>query len=250
MLTLERHRIILEVLAQHEVAKIQDFVDATSSSESTIRRDLSQLEEEGKLKRVHGGASLLIQKKDELSYSEKSTKNHEEKEQIARYAASLIQDGDCIYLDAGTTTNKMINYIEANDVTVVTNGIMLLEKLLERDIETYLVGGFIKSKTRALIGRGALDGLKSYRFDKCFLGVNGIHPDYGFTTPDPEEAMVKSLALNLSQKRFVLADESKFHEVTFAKIADVDKAIVITNNIDNELLIDFSDKTNIKKVNT
>lgn len=248
MLTPERHRIILEVLAQNEVAKIQDFVDATSSSESTIRRDLSQLEDEGKLKRVHGGASLLAQKRDELSFSEKSTKNHDEKDQIAKYAASLIREGDCIYLDAGTTTYLMIRHITVNNVTVVTNGIMLLEALLEKNIETYIVGGLIKNKTRALIGRGALDGLKAYRFDKCFLGINGIHPEHGFTTPDPEEAMVKSLALSLSQERYVVADHTKFHEVTFAKIADLNKAVIITNKIDSEFLIDYTDKTKIKEI--
>ncbi|MBD8067695.1 DeoR/GlpR family DNA-binding transcription regulator [Bacillus sp. PS06] len=245
MLTPERHRIILEVLSQHEVAKIQDFVDATSSSESTIRRDLSQLEEEGKLKRVHGGASLLIQKRNELSYTEKSTKNHEEKEAIAKYAAGLIRDGDCIYLDAGTTTNKLVRSIVARDVTVVTNDIMLLETLIDHQIETYLIGGLIKHKTKALIGSGALEGLRRYRFDKCFLGINGIHPDYGFTTPDPEEAAVKSLALQLSQSKYVLADHTKFHEVTFAKIADVHQAVIITNKTDDELLIDFNNKTDI-----
>ncbi|MFC4322183.1 DeoR/GlpR family DNA-binding transcription regulator [Litchfieldia salsa] len=250
MLTPERHRIILDVLAQNEVAKIQDFVDATSSSESTIRRDLSQLEEEGKLKRVHGGASLLLQKRSEPSYTEKSTKNHAEKERIAKYAASLIRNGDCIYLDAGTTTNKMIPYIGSMEVTVVTNGVMLLDALLEHNIESYLIGGLIKNKTKALIGSGALEGLRRYRFDKCFLGINGIHPDYGFTTPDPEEAAVKRLALQLSQSRFVLADDSKFNEITFAKISDIDKAIIITNKIEQDLLIEFKDKTNIKVVDT
>jgi len=223
-------------------------VEATSSSESTIRRDLSQLEKEKKLRRVHGGAALLHQKREELSILEKSTKNIQEKRMIAQYAASFVQDGDCIYLDAGTTTLEMIPYLDAKDIVVVTNGITHLEALLEKDIPTYLLGGFIKKKTKALIGRGALNSLEHYSFDKCFIGVNGIHLEYGYTTPDPEEAMVKSLALKLSRQAYVLADHSKMNESTFAKIADLQDATIITDELDDELLELYEAKTTIEVV--
>lgn len=245
MLTPERHRIILELLAENEVVKLQDFVDATSSSESTIRRDLIQLENEKKLKRVHGGASLLSQKGEELSILEKSTKNLVEKEAVAKYAASLIRDNDCIFLDAGTTAFMMIPHIKASGVKVVTNGLTHLEALLEHDVSTYLIGGYIKKKTRALIGRGAVEGLEQYRFDKCFIGVNGIHNEYGFTTPDPEEAAVKKQAMNLSQETFILGDHTKFNEVTFSKFAELNQATIITNPIDLEMLVEFKQKTKV-----
>ncbi|MGO4887547.1 DeoR/GlpR family DNA-binding transcription regulator [Anaerobacillus sp. MEB173] len=248
MLTPERHQIILELLKQKHVVKIQELVDATASSESTIRRDLSQLENERKLKRVHGGASLLHQKGEELSVIEKSEINLEEKELIARYAAKLICAGDCIYLDAGTTLYQMITHIDAKGIKVVTNGLTHLEALLEQNIETYVIGGYVKQKTRALIGRGAIDGISQYRFDKCFIGVNGIHYDYGFTTPDPEEALVKEKAMKLSQESFVLADETKFYEVTFAKITDINNATIITNQIERDLHKEFFEKTTIKVV--
>lgn len=249
MLTPERHRIILRMLEQNKVVKIQELVDATSSSESTIRRDLSQLEQEQKLKRVHGGASIIHQKRDELSFNEKSTKNLEAKDRIAKYAASLIRDGECIYLDAGTTTYQVIRHIHAENVTVVTNGTTFLDDLLQQDIETYIIGGYMKKSTGALIGRGALEGLKQYRFDKCFLGVNGIHQEFGYTTPDPEEAAVKRLALSLSQQGYVLADESKFNEVTFAKIADLSDAITITNNIEEDVLKEIEKVSEITVLN-
>ncbi|HWO76664.1 MAG TPA: DeoR/GlpR family DNA-binding transcription regulator [Bacillus sp. (in: firmicutes)] len=248
MLTEERHRIILELLETKKIVRIQELVEVLSSSESTIRRDLSQLERKKKLKRVHGGASLLNQKKEELSIDEKLTKNLEEKDRIAKYAATLIKDGDCIYLDAGTTINQMIPYISAHDLTVVTNGLTHLEQLLAKNINTYLVGGCIKQKTRALIGHGAIDSLNKYRFDKIFLGVNGIHVDYGYTTPDPEEAAVKATAINLGQNVFVLADHTKFHEVTFSKVADLEEATIITNETDPETIEEFRKKTNIEVV--
>jgi DeoR family transcriptional regulator, fructose operon transcriptional repressor len=248
LLTAERHRIILDLLAEKEVVKLQELVEATASSESTIRRDLTQLEKEKKLRRVHGGAALLHQKREELSVLEKSTKNIKEKRMIAQYAASFVHDGDCIYLDAGTTTLEMIPYLNAKDIIVVTNGITHLEALLEKDIPTYLLGGFIKKKTKALIGRGALNSLENYSFDKCFIGVNGIHLDYGYTTPDPEEAMVKSLAIKLSRQAYILADHSKINESTFAKIADLQDATIITDELDEELLELYEAKTAIEVV--
>lgn len=248
MLTPERHQIILELLKEKGVAKLNELVEATSASESTIRRDLSQLEDENKLKRVHGGASLLHQKGEELSVVEKVTKNRQEKERIAQYAASLIKDGDCIYIDAGTTTLPMIAYITAKDIKIVTNGLTHLEELLEKNITTYLTGGLIKQKTRALIGSGAVQGIQQYRFDKCFIGVNGIHPDCGFTTPDPEEALVKKTAITFAQETFFLGDRTKLNEVTFSKIADLKEGVIITDETDEEILTSYGNKTTIKVV--
>lgn len=248
MLTPERHQIILDLLNEKRVAKLQELVDATSSSESTIRRDLSQLENEKKLKRVHGGASLLMQKSLELSILEKSSQNVKEKELIAKYAAALIRNGDCIFLDAGTTVLQMIPHITAKEIKVVTNGVTHLEALQEQGIDTYLTGGYLKQKTRALIGKGAIEGIKQYHFDKCFIGVNGIHIDYGFTTADPEEAILKEVAINLSQEAFILGDSSKFSEITFAQIAKLKQAVIITNEAEEEILNPFMEKTTIKVV--
>ncbi len=248
VLTPERHHIILELLRRKHSVKIQEFAEKTNSSESTIRRDLSQLEKEKKLKRVHGGASIVQQKAQELSILEKSMINTNEKNIIAKYAANLINNGDCIYLDAGTTSYQMIPYIVSKKIKVVTNGFTHLDALLEKEIETYIIGGYVKNKTRALIGSGAIDSLSRYRFDKCFIGVNGIHLDYGYTTPDPEEAKVKRTAMNLAQETYVLADDSKFNEVAFAQISDLKQATIITNQVEQEILDDFLKQTKIKVV--
>jgi DeoR family transcriptional regulator, fructose operon transcriptional repressor len=120
--------------------------------------------------------------------------------------------------------------------------------LIEHQITTYVVGGLVKPKTKALVGSGALNSLSSYRFDKCFMGINGIHLDAGFTTPDPEEAAVKRLAISLSQEVFILADYSKFNEASFSKVADLNEAVIITNELDEDAAYDFEDKTNIRVV--
>jgi DeoR family fructose operon transcriptional repressor len=248
MLTPERHQIILQQLKEREVIKIQELVELTNTSESTIRRDLSQLEEQKFLKRIHGGASRLQGKLQEASMTEKSSKNLQQKRLIAQYAASLVEDGDCLYLDAGSTVTEMINFLAAKNIVVVTNGFMHVSLLIEKQIPTYLIGGFVKKTTNAMIGRAALSSIENYRFDKCFMGVNGIHPELGFTTPDQEEAVIKQKAISLTREAYVLADDTKFSEIAFAKIADLKAAKIITNELDEETKNQYQGKTIIKVV--
>lgn len=247
LLETERHQIILEALKKKNTVKLQELVELTNSSESTIRRDLTQLEQKKFLKRVHGGAARLQGKLQEPTMTEKSSKNLQAKRQIAQYAGSLVEEGDCIYLDAGSTVFEIIPFLPSN-IVVVTNGLMHANELLEKNIKTYFIGGYIKSTTKAMVGRGAIESLEKYRFDKCFMGVNGIHPQFGFTTPDQEEAMVKQLAISLTREAYVVADESKFSEIAFAKIADLNEATIITNGIDEDSQDLFFSKTKIKVV--
>jgi DeoR family transcriptional regulator, fructose operon transcriptional repressor len=250
LLTPERHRVILQLLKERNVIKINEIVELTNTSESTIRRDLIQLEDEKFLKRVHGGAARLQGKLQEPSMSEKSSKNLQAKRQIAQYAASLVEEGDCIYLDAGSTILEIIDFLTMKDIVVVTNGLMHVQLLLEKGIKTYMIGGYAKQKTNAIIGRGALLSLEQYQFDKCFMGVNGIHLQYGFTTPDPEEAMIKQKAISLAREVFVLADSSKFSEIAFSKVADINEAVIISNQIDKDTEQQYLSKTTIKVVTT
>ena len=249
MLTEERHRLILGALKDKGVVKINDLVDLLNTSESTIRRDLTYLESINALKRVHGGATLLKGRFDEPSYNEKLVQSTEEKTAIAKYAASLIKEGDCIYLDAGTTTFEMISFMDKKDIIVVTNGLKHIDALVEKNINCYILGGEVKAKTKAIIGVNALSHMGKFRFDKAFIGINGIHYKYGFTTPDIEEAALKENAIELSRDAYILADESKFGEVAFVKVSDIEKATIITNSeIDGYEL--YKEKTRIEVVMT
>ncbi|WP_254369263.1 DeoR/GlpR family DNA-binding transcription regulator [Planococcus sp. CP5-4_UN] len=248
MLTTERHQLILNLLKEKQSIKIQELVELTSASESTIRRDLTELEELQKLERVFGGASRIAQNMPEPSLSDKAAKNLKEKQLVARYAASLVKTGDSLFLDAGTTTAQMIPFLKGKDVTVVTNGLSHLEALIEHGITSYLTGGFIKSRTGALVGPQATQSLENYRFDKSFLGVNGIHPGHGFTTPDPEEAAVKRRAGELSRSCYVLADQSKFGKVSFAHISDLSRSALIIDGLPDEALEEIERQTTIKVV--
>ncbi|WP_046174147.1 DeoR/GlpR family DNA-binding transcription regulator [Domibacillus indicus] len=247
MLTEERHAMILNLLKEKEVVKIQELTGATGASESTIRRDLTDLEAAGLLRRVHGGAAKVSRKRIEPTMGEKSNRFSEEKRAAGRLAASLIEDNDCIFIDAGTTTLALIPYIQAKNIVAVTSGFDHLRLLAEQGIEAYSTGGRLKKSTEALTGTGAVHGLQQYWFDKAFLGVNGIHLKAGYTTPDPEEAAVKTEAINRAQQPFILSDASKFQESTFAHIADLDEAVIITGKIPEKTRRMFEKVTDIKE---
>lgn len=242
-----RQEIILSLIEKQKAVTLEEIIKQTGSSESTIRRDLDRLEKEKKLKRIHGGASKYEEKAEEPSIAEKTLRNVEQKQAIAKYASSLIEDNECIYLDAGTTTIQMIPFLEQTNIIVVTNGIQLVEPLVEKGIPTYLVGGRVKPKTGAMIGSGAIKGLENYRFDKCFLGINGIHEEWGFTTPDPEESILKERVLQLSKERFILADPSKFGQSSFSKVAEIAEAVIITVQTTASLSV-YEKKTIVKAV--
>ena len=246
MITEERQQKILAKLKVDGIVKVFDLVAEFNASESTIRRDLAMLEAQSYLKRVHGGAVTLQGKVIEPSYNDKITANNNQKEAIAKYAASLIADGDSIYLDSGTTVFSMIKYMTQKGILVVTNGVSHVEELISCEIPFILLGGKVKLGTKALIGSEAMKFLSRYRFDKCFMGTNGVHSIHGFTTPDPEEAALKGLAIQSTKEAFVLADASKFGEVSFTEFSHLGEACLITNSHDD--LSDYQDKTKVLEV--
>lgn len=229
MLTEDRYSAIMDLLSEKDTVTIQELISQLNHSESTIRRDLTLLEAHGRLVRVHGGAKMKRRASDEASMEDKTVKNTQDKEIIGRAAADLVEDHDVIYLDAGSTTYAMIPYLADKKITVVTNGVPHAALLTDHKIDTVLLGGKIKQKTKAIIGTVAEKQLDAFHFSKAFMGMNGVDPHYGFTTPDIEEASVKQKAIHQSNEPYVLADPSKFGEVSFVKVADIDDCAVITS---------------------
>lgn len=243
MFTDERHQLIKELLEEQNVVKMQDIVQRTGSSESTIRRDLSMLEEAGICVRVHGGAKRGYKLSSEPEMQTKSQLHIDDKRLIAAKAVSFIEAEEVIFLDAGSTTFEMIPLLQGLDVLVVTNGVPHASLLADLKIPSLLVGGKIKWQTKATIGPSCIKQLEEYRFSKAFLGMNGVDVSYGFTTPDVEEAAVKKKAIEQSAHSFVLVDSSKFKEVTFAKVADVDDCDVISSGLDARMRKNVTEKT-------
>lgn len=231
MLTEERQHAILKFLEEKKAVTVVELTKLLDTSESTIRRDLTVLDRQRKLKKVHGGATRLEKEflTTEYDVTTKTAFSQEEKEKIARYAAALIQENDIVFLDAGTTTEKMIDYISEKRAVFVTNGIVHARKLVQKGIRTTILGGEVKGITEAIIGTEAVANLQKYNFTKCFIGVNGISSDGGFSTPTPDEAYVKKEAIKHSFAAFILADHTKFFKTTAITFAQLDEAVIITD---------------------
>ena len=246
MVSEKRHSIILNLVNSKGVITLSEIMNETNSSESTIRRDLTFLEEKGALKRIHGGAKTISSPSEELTYSEKSSKNIQAKSDIAKLASLEVNNGDSIFLDAGTTTIEIIKYLKDKNIFVVTNGLKHIDELIDNNINCYILGGKIKFTTKAIIGGDALKCINKFRFDKCFLGSNGVHISMGCTTPDTEEALIKEAAIKNSKKSYILCDDSKFGEVSLVKFGDIQDVTIITNNIEN--ISTYKNLTEVKVV--
>ena len=230
MLTEERFSKILSILDSMGSVTVQQLMTELGASESTIRRDLNTLDAEGRLTKVHGGA---ISKSGGYSthddeVNSRKERNREAKMKIARYAAGLIRPGDFVYLDAGTTTELMVNFLENRQATFVTNAITHAKKLAEKGCKVYLLGGEFKAITEAIVGEEAVATLDKYNFTKGFWGTNGISVTRGFSTPEVNEAMVKRKSMENCRECYILADDSKFNQISSITFAPFEAATVIT----------------------
>lgn len=234
MLANERQELILTLLHQNYTMTLQQLVEATSSSESTIRRDLTDLESLRKLERIHGGATLKTSSTLEKSLDENKVEHEQEKKQIAQLAAEFISDGECIYIDAGSTMLQLIPLLKGKNIIVVTNGLTHIQFLQELGIKTYLIGGMLKYSTQAFVGSMAIQALQQYRFDRAFIGANGFSIKDGLTTADPEEAIVKKQAIAQAEKAYALVDYSKYNIPKFAKISNLDEVTLITAGLSDK----------------
>ena len=204
MLNEDRKRRIVTITNERQSVTIPELMEILGASQSTIRRDLNELNNSRMLKKVHGGAVSLkngIQTIDE-SVLQRKDLNIESKRKIAYYAASLIKETDVVYLDAGTTTAEMLPHLENISATYVTNCISHASVLASFGHQVYMPGGSLKAKTDALIGSETLKYIENMNFTIGFFGTNGINMQEGFTTPDPEEGKVKRQEMKGKEKVF------------------------------------------------
>ncbi|WP_392486562.1 DeoR/GlpR family DNA-binding transcription regulator [Haloimpatiens sp. FM7315] len=236
MLSEERLLMILNFLEKKRTVTVSQLVEELKTSESTIRRDLNYLDKINKLKKVHGGAMALnikYETKDDKVEIRKSL-HVDEKIKIAKFAAKLIEENDFVYIDAGTTTSLMIDYITETKAKYITNGIEHAKKLIKKNCQVYILGGELKFDTEAIVGVEAINSLNKYNFTKGFFGTNGIDKEAGVTTPDIREALVKRDAVLKSKKPYVLCDQSKFNNISSVTFSKIEKVSLITTKLEDK----------------
>ena len=233
----EGDALILEQLNEQRTVTVQQLCEALHTSESTIRRDLTELDRQGRLTKVHGGATLPDSRflADEPTMEAKETLAVAEKRSIAAAAAALIAAEDFVFIDAGTTTLELVRALTgvALKATYVTNGVAHARLLAQKGCRVYLPGGLLRPQTEAIVGAPAVSSIQQYNFTKAFMGANGVALEAGFTTPDPEEAAVKAAAVRRARESWFLVDDAKFAKIYPAVITDLHGGAILTNRCPN-----------------
>ena len=229
----ERQRLILREVNRSGSVTVTELVDRLGVSDMTVRRDLETLSANKLLQKVHGGAVPLPKTAAEPHFTQKQRLNREEKKAIAREALPFIEDGHTIAFSAGTTTWQVADALPQGneDFTFITNSTNVALTLQENGWEQIVLsGGIFRTPSDALVGPFAERTLKTLNADILFLGVHGVHPVAGLTTPNVAEAETNRCLVDAAQKVVVVADHTKLGVIALAKITPLSRVDVLVTD--------------------
>ncbi|MBC8503539.1 MAG: DeoR/GlpR transcriptional regulator [Chloroflexi bacterium] len=221
----QRRERIQEYITTHKVARLADLSKMLNASEATIRRDLEKLEDTGFLERTHGGAVLSQRLSREPEYQHRLRDSPHEKGLIGQLAAALIEDGDVVFLNGGTTTTEIIRHIRPSaDITVITNNLFAALEIDSIGFELILLGGIYQPVSLSVGGYFSVDNIRQVYADKTFIGVDGISLKYGCTFPTSAEAeVVRTMMGRTRGPVYIVADHSKWGTVSNYEAAKIEK---------------------------
>ena len=226
----ERQHLILRRALAERVVKIKDLAAELGVHEMTIRRDLDQLAEQGLLERVHGGARILEKTSEEIAHQLRAITNTEAKDQLARAALDLIEDGDVVALDASTTALALARILHARNVTAIITGLDAANAVAQNGVPFLMVGGNFHAPARSFVGAFFMDTMAKLHPDKVFFSAKAFSPGTGFTDAHLPEVGAKQALIRSGGTRIALLDASKFERRALATVATLDQVdVVITN---------------------
>jgi DeoR family fructose operon transcriptional repressor len=226
----ERKERILELLEENSKILVPELSEMFEVSQVTIRGYLRDLEHDGKLRRTHGGAIPVGKSGDEQDSSHKAVANIAEKQRIAQAAAAMIEDGDVVALDTGTTTLELARALSPKKrLTVVTNDLKIASFMEDSsDAIIMLIGGTIRRGFHCTTGPMSIAAFKDINADTVFVAANGFSLEHGFSTPNADHAEMKKVLMGMASRCIMLMDSSKIGKVSFisfASLRDIDKLI-------------------------
>lgn len=228
----ERHSRIATLVVDEGRVSVTELSERFNITKETVRRDLALLEDAGVLRRVHGGAvSGGNNSTSELSLNSRESQHQPEKARIAKAAFAMIPDAGSIVLDAGTTTGhlaELLAHETRDDLVVITHAVPIAYSIAASSLHLELVGGRVRGLTSAAVGSHTIDRFNGYRPDIAFIGANGVHSTFGLSTPDPDEASVKTAIVRSARRVIAVVDASKLEEETlvgFASLTDIDTLV-------------------------
>lgn len=234
MLKIERHKNILKKLEKKEILKNSELIKDLDITEMTLRRDLKELEENGHLTRIHGGAkNKNVFLKDEMLLSEKREVNIKNKKNIAKLVSNYIVKNDTVYIGPGTTNELIYNYINLSYLKIVTNSLSVFQKFKnDKRFEVILIGGKLRETTDTFVGNFTNETLKKINVNVAIVGVNGIYED-GIMTYNEEEGLTQKIILDNAVHKYALCDSTKIDKQDFYKFYNIKNltAIITDANI-------------------
>ncbi len=244
MLTTHRKQEILAILGRKGQVVAKDVSLAMGVSEDTIRRDLRELAQEGLLQRVHGGA--LPASPAVADFAGREQLRHEGKVAIGRAAASMIQPGQVVILDGGTTSREIARHLPREmKATIVTHSPTIALELVDHgEVEVILIGGRLFKHSVVAVGAAAVEAVSGIRADTFFMGVTGVHPETGLTTGDYEEAAVKRALSRASAETFVLASAEKLNAASPYEVIALEEVtgIITERSVDEALVSPYTER--------
>ena len=220
-----QHRLdkIVAYLKNHTLVTVEQLVDAVEASPATIRRDLIKLDEQGVISRSHGGVALRRFEPSQPTTNEKQLRSPAEKQAIARFAASMVQAGDAVVLDAGTTMLELAKCLTHLPLRVITVDLHIALFLSEfKQIEVTIIGGRIDDSSQSCIGEHGRRLLQNIWPDLAFVSCNGWDLEKGVTSPTEEKAALKRDLIANARRRILLADSSKYGAWSLFNITHLD----------------------------
>lgn len=223
-----RQEKIMEILEERDLILMDDLAEELNISKSTVRRDILKLEKDGDVVMLRGGAVRKRATEHDIAFSKKRLINAEAKEIIGKKAASLVEDGDYLYIDSGTTPLAMVKYLDSKGITIITSNLGILDYLPIKGATCIMLGGLIKEDLGSIVGKHTERMLEEMYFDKAFIGANGYIYEGAIYTYDIRESTKKNMVKERSKKTYVLADKTKENKRAFCKVFDTDSVVIIT----------------------
>jgi len=224
----ERQRHLVDIVNDRGFVRVDELCRLLDVSPATVRRDLEALEERRELRRVHGGAMSVRSRIIEPQFDDKTALASDEKRAIAERAAALVDAGDSIYLDGGSTVLELARQVrDRADITVVTNSLRAAAELSQGEPRLILIGGRLRRRSQTMVGALTREVIDEIHLDKAFMGTMGLTVEEGMTTTDADEAFTKKLVMQHADKVYLLVDSTKLGKVAFARAGDAAEVNVL-----------------------
>lgn len=236
-------------IMKNETVSIDDLCREFSVSKNTVRRDINELQKNGIITKVYGG--VKINKEERLiAYEQRNITNMQAKISIGKKAADFIEDDDVIFIDSGTTTPNIVDFICGKLVTIVTNNLeVIIKAAVHENISIYVLPGSYNKKSKSFWGLESMPSLSKYNLTKAFMAASGFTLENGATHSSPWEYEIKRTAIQRARSVFLLIDSSKFDITTLMTYCEANEfKTIITDTLPDEKFVRYFEKSGISLV--